>query len=499
MVAIVVSAMSVMLLWMLIGLPGTSSDWSQLALASGLAYGCIALGAVRSVRAVGGIDFFHPLIFPLIYVSTSFLVPVWVTFWLDSPVGSFARDTPLANNTPVLLLLGVLGFALGAAVPWKTKPSSKEDRESGRIQRVAGAVLVSGRVLALFALALAIRELYLGGVAVRALNQTTYTLDDSISVLTKLSSIATAVVLVGAHSALQSPKLLSRIDWAFILSILIATGLRGDRNAAISVILVLAFTAARHGGSLKPVIGGFVAAVTFMVVVLRYRNSVRGVEAGDGIMEILLGDLAPAGFSTSAVAAVVPEIYPYEWGSTIVAALVRQLPGPVANWLFGPPTDTGSSKFREIIGYSNPNGGVGFSLPAEGYLNFGPAGIVILCAVVGGFCAWAYARSEVRSTRPRAHLYTVVIAVLPFALRTDLLGFTKSILYTFIIVAVVFSFAVAVSPQESRPRRTSNKKMPVTPFTGHTHLGRFRTGHGADYPHQDRGGCDAAGHEADTQ
>ena len=62
-----------------------------------------------------------------------------------------------------------------------------------------------------------------------------------------------------------------------------------------------------------------------------------------------------------------------------MAAFERQLPSPIAIPLFGPPDDTAARRFRALVGFNNPNQGIGYSIPAEGYLNFGRFGVFGIC------------------------------------------------------------------------------------------------------------------------
>jgi hypothetical protein len=187
----------------------------------------------------------------------------------------------------------------------------------------------------------------------------------------------------------------------------------------------------------------------FGVGVLEYRTAARGAQSTDSASDILLGDMTVAAFTVGATAAAVPSDMPYQNGRTLGAAALRQLPSPIAIPLFGPAHDTGTWKFREIIGLSNPNFGVGFSLPADGYLNFGRVGVFGICGLLGMLFAWAYPRLDFASGRPLGLFYPVLVASLPFGLRSDALGTTKNLLYAMIVLAVIMVASRASTPGQS--------------------------------------------------
>jgi hypothetical protein len=120
----------------------------------------------------------------------------------------------------------------------------------------------------------------------------------------------------------------------------------------------------------------------------------------------------------------------------------------MADALFGPPNDTAALQFRQIVGFNNPNNGIGYSIPAEGYLNFGRGGVFLLCAMLGLAFAWAYSRMDLVGGRTSGLVYPVLVAVLPFGLRSDSLGLTKSVLYAAIIIQAVL--IAARQPSEAR-------------------------------------------------
>lgn len=434
------------------------SNWSLLVFVSTVASACAALGIRRSHRVNGRVDLFHPLVFPLVYVSVSFFLPFWVTYALERPVGSLARPYSVADWTPLLLVLGVVAFAAGAALPFRHKVDSKSHLGDAQ-DRVSRNLIAIGRLIGLVALGLAALALIRGGVEVRGTGQGEYSTLDSLSVATKMAPLTAAVLIVVGHASGPSRAVAAKIDVLLLGSIVVATGLRGTRSAAIAVILVMVMAMINHGKAIRSTVFGIGGAALFMVAVLRYRNEVQGVSTEASFWEILLGDMAPVGFTTGTIAEFVPSTFPFASGSTILAALFRQLPSPIAVRLFGPPDDTGAQVFRQMIGLTNPNQGVGFSLPADGYLNFGILGVMGTCFVIGSMLSWSYARYDLSSTRATGALYLILVAMLPFALRSDYLGSIKSVLYPFMILWVAIILARVALPTRakgSQPRGPGN-------------------------------------------
>jgi hypothetical protein len=264
---------------------------------------------------------------------------------------------------------------------------------------------------------------------------------DTLSTLLDPTEITAVVLILAAHRMMKLDRLMARLDWGLVGVLIVLIGLRGSRGNAIALLLVLTLAHMHHRGRVRAVVIGGIIMAVFGVVVLQYRSAAAGHQSSAGAADILLGDMTVAAFSTGATAAVIPHDRPYTHGSTIVAAIERQLPGPVAVRLFGPPDDTAARRFRQIIGFSDPNAGIGYSIPAEGYLNFGRLGVFGLCGVLGLLFAWLYARFDFTAGRATRLLYPVLVAVLPFGLRSDTLGMTKNILYPLIILSVALVIA----------------------------------------------------------
>jgi hypothetical protein len=317
---------------------------------------------------------------------------------------------------------------------------------------VPARLLTAGRLLMLIPLAISFERAATGTVHHRGLNHLAVTPTDALSALLDPTEIAATVLILAAHRMARTPRLMARLDWVLIGGLIVLIALRGSRGNAIALLLVLTLAHAQRRGKLLAVGVGAIVMAVLGVVVLQYRAAAIGQQTTASAADILIGDMAVAGFSTGATAAVVPHDVGYAHGATLVASLERQLPSPIAIPLFGPPNDTAARRFRDLVGFNNPNQGIGYSIPAEGYLNFGRFGVFGICLALGLLFAWGYARVDLTSARTTRLLYPVLVAVLPFGLRSDSLGLTKSVLYA----AILIQFALIAA-------RDSRLRTPVSP------------------------------------
>jgi len=423
--------------WAGLGGPGLTTVRSQILVVWTLAVLIILVGLQRSWSIQHRIDLLHPLVAPLGYIALSFLAPLWVTLVAGDPVRALSRETPISVNTAALLGLGVLGYTAGA---WcNFSPSRRERASLG--PEFASTLLLVGRCLVLVPLSIAIRDNLAGGVAIRGLGQLEYTPSDSLHALLGIASLAAVVTILAGQAVKGSTKLLAPLDWVLIVSMILAIGARGSRSDAVAIMLVLVVAKLSRRGRLRSLAAGIPVVFAFIVTVLHYRNDQLGRTTDEAPVTILLGDMSIAAFTTGATAARVPSSFDYAYGDTLLAGLVRQLPSPISVPLLGPPTDHGAYRFRQIVGYSNPDGGLGFSIPADGYLNFGAAGVAILCALIGLLASWSYPRMDFASGSPIGIIYPVLLAIMPFGLRSDFLGFNKNILYPVLIVGLAMIIA----------------------------------------------------------
>ena len=111
---------------------------------------------------------------------------------------------------------------------------------------------------------------------------------------------------------------------------------------------------------------------------------------------------------------------------------------------------TGSYAFREVTGFDDPNQGFGFSLPAEGYLNWGVAGVAIAGFGVGCLSAILWKRLTIELTVASGSLYLMFAGYFTFMIRADFLSLLKWLVYGFIYFALVISVGRRAFNRNSR-------------------------------------------------
>lgn len=387
------------------------------------------------------------------YVAFSFLAPLWMAFVVGDPPGGLSRSTPLSPNTTLLLAIGVVAFAVGTLTTARTsKAKNLEHDFSGSF------LLQAGRILILLPIAISAYEFATGGVANRGMDQVTASASDVFSTLLSPVAIASITMMLIGSQTLKRSRLLAPSDLTLIVILMGLTAARGTRGDVVAMILLLLVAHAHRKGSYRLIIVGIVGILIIGVAVLQYRVEAKGLVSDETASEIILGDLAVAGYTTGATAAAVPERIPYGWGATYAESLIRQLPSLVVNPLIGPPKDMGPRVFRDIVGLESHNQGYGFSIPAEGYLNFGTVGVGASCGVLGLLFGWAYTRTSFTNGRIVGVLYPILLASLPFGLRSDSLGFTKNVLYPLIAVGIVLVIARSISKsKEMRSAKASSR------------------------------------------
>lgn len=410
------------------------TDRQVLAAAAGVVLSFAFFTVIQVRRSRGWLDLFHPLLFPSLYAGITFLLPAWVLFVKHEPVG-FLLGTPISHRAGWLMAAAAVSFTAACA---STGFLAVRDLPA-RYHPVPRRLRIVGWVLLTVPLGAALRDVSANVVLTRGIGQTDYGLDDSLNALAFIAAPAAALILMAAQRLGGKQTLLPLADLAALGVLVGALGVNGRRGAALAVLLVLVYGWAVRRRRGVSIVAGAVAVAVFAYAVVAYRAAATGEQAR-GVFFTLVRDINPALFTTGTTAAVIPENEPYLGGSTYLAGLLRQVPGPLASAVLGPPDDTGTAQLRRVLGYYNPNQGLAFSVPAEGYMNFGILGLVAACAVLGAVLAWAYRRQGDWS-RPIHLLYPLMLGTLPFGLRSDFLGLTKGILYPLIMVAAAYWLA----------------------------------------------------------
>ncbi len=399
----------------------------------------------RRSRRSGQLDPLHPLLYPTVYISVASLAPsAWL--YTQDDLG-FIRLATLSDRTALLMSLAAVGFAVGAWLPFGR-------REFKAVHRDGSSVTLAGRLVLLLPIVLAFNGFLGDAVLTRGLGQATRTLTDSLDAAGFIFAPAAAVLIACGRAPRPSPY--SRGDLLALATLIALLGLNGKRGASIAVVLVVVFAYTdrlRKRSKTWPFILGGTTLLGFAYAVVSYRTAATGGQVNLSATEVLLRDLGSVPFTTGMTDRLMDTSDPLG-GSTIVAGFARQLPGPVAQFLLGPPDDTGAFVFRDLYGVPD-NMGYGYSIPAEGVLNFGVVGAFLLPFLLGAILAKLYSLADFNATRAVQLGYYVAAATLPFAWRSDILGAVKGVAYPVVLTWLVFSWARAVYrlPGRARLRR----------------------------------------------
>lgn len=380
-------------------------------------------------------DLFAPMAFPALYVGFSFIAPAWAHQIHGTHFAVEAGGVPQSPNTVGLMCASALAFAAGCCMirgrPWVLPEIRLHPPQS----------VVGFRLCGITAQVIMFYQAATENLALRGVNQLTSGHSVLDVAAPALAVVYIAGVGIGSIRAGRS-RPFEVVDGILIVGLVIAPSLQGDRNVADSVVLAVGVVLAIAGRlSLLKVGAGVGVLLAISILVLAYRSNASGETVKSSKVDTILGDLAPAEFSTGAVAVAVPLRADYLHGSTVTASAVRLLPSPVFP-LFGlsSAADSGSTAsfaFRNLIGYKNPNNGLGFSIPAEGYLNFGFAGMLGACFLYGAAFSYSWRRLRARSSMVALASYVILVATLPICMRSDALGLGKGVLYPIALVGFI--------------------------------------------------------------
>lgn len=418
-------------------------------------------------------DIFNPLAFPMLYVGASFLFPAWLYLVQEAPM-----RFPLASfapNTANLVVIALASIMIGFSWPWRTPSRAAPKQVDGR------TLLHTGRTLAIFATAVTVGLVRDGAVAQRGFSQTSYGLAETALVASQLFAPLSLLLIALAHRADARARRLSPLDWVLVLALGLSIALTGERGTVIVLLLMLLYIYTR--GKARPWLTaiGTAAMLATTIMVLRFREVAQGnAPYRSGLLETLAGDWSVVTYTVGISAAHVPDRSPFVYGYTYLVSTVRQLPSPIANRLLGQPHDTATYRFREMIGYTNPNQGFGYSVPAEGYINFGTVGLVGACLLFGLVGSWLYTHAAWPTATVPTATYAIYATTLPALLRSDSLGTMKGLIYPILItigalliarwaysrrrsgsIAGMRPYGIAPKPRNS-VRRISHANTPAT-------------------------------------
>jgi len=415
-------------------------------LASVLAILATLAWLINSLR-VGKRDWLAPAGFPFLYMAFVYLVPAAYSIVTTRPLG-LLQTSEVNGTTVTILTLSLAGTAVGMWLGSLGRVGGKQIHAQQTDWHRVGLVC---RILLLIPLGF---EVYWAvTISTYGTNQLSFDLSTTarVSVFTLQLTSTTGICLANLRLGRRFPE---RLDSVLLGLTAAATLLSGTRFIVLSMVLVLLWASSRGGGGLKlSRLAGIsigIGGIFLSVLVMRSSTASPGLP-GQSRTDLLLTDISSPLLIVSRVAAVVPNQNSFEMGSTYLAGLKRQLPSPIADSLFGPPTDTGSYVYRKLTGYYADNNGFGFALPAEGYLNFGYVGALTSGILVGWLLSWSYRRSGLGRS---GLAYPLLLATWPFLIRADFLTQTKGVLYPLITLALVISASRTSERSASQSRLT---------------------------------------------
>lgn len=401
---------------------------------------------------------FHPLSIPFATIAIMSLgAPLWVFFTHQAvgllyDAGYEPRDaSPLAAAVSVTaceaLALVVIGYLIGISMALALSKSAESASESKagstfryREMRNAGFILMALGAVSQMAVAILTSGVPYG------VNQFQYGLPSILSpgAATALLAGLILVTLTGAHvdKPTRLRNLLRAREWTVLFVYLMAIAFTGQRLGLISPIVFLSWTYSNQVRviALRGVVATLLAALIAGAAISNYRAN-DGLSPGSPseIVQSALGDVSSSAWLTQQTAIRVPYIAHYMHGSTYLAAVEGQLPGPLGRAI-GAPTRTASAVFRNIIGFSDPNQGFAESYPSEAYLNFGLIGCLGAGIFLGGLMGWAWRKSSQLATRPREVLYPILLAGLIGGFRSDALTQIKEVLYPILVISILMGW-----------------------------------------------------------
>ncbi len=344
------------------------------------------------------------------------------------------------------LALVIVGYMIGVgaafALTSQAKPTAVDQRCPTfryRDMRNAGLSLMAVAAVSQLAVAALAR-----GTAYGA-NQLAYGLPSILSAGAAPALLA-GLMLVTVTAPQVKPRrvwnLLRGWEWVALSLYILAVALIGERAGLIAPIVYFAWV---YSTQVRVIPLRWITAVALLALIAG--SVLTSYRANDGlspgspgvIARRAVGTVNSPAWLTQQTVIHVPSTVGYMHGSTYLAAVESQLPGPLARTV-GAPTRTASAVFRNITGFFNPNEGFAESYPSEAYLNFGLGGCLGAGLFLGALMGWAWRKCRETATRSRDLLYPVLLAGLVYGFRSDALTQIKDVLYPMLAVSLLMGW-----------------------------------------------------------
>lgn len=339
-------------------------------------------------------------------------------------------------------------FSLGTAISWR-RTMVKVDR-NGDAEKVARRVFVAGLGLLLACLvAFVLLVLSVGNIFLYSRQQIYSGIGDTRGLGFVLSVLPTALILLGAGAVRTRQRVL--IGGVALLGAFVVLFL-GERSYVFFPAIVAAVIWVKCGGRMPTavVIPIIVIGVLSVPVISALRATGPYSEIGRrDISESIekssvKGAVMEIGGVVSLVANVlrwVPADESYRYGMSYIRALVEAVPNigrtsarsmreNAEKMQGGGAIDVSSLRPADWYTYKinrwmfEHGGGSGFSVVAEAYMNFGPAGVALVFIVIGGLLAYLDAR-DIRTSYVAMLCAAMFVWPLLKLVRNDMVSFVK--------------------------------------------------------------------------
>lgn len=397
----------------------------------------LVLGAAKK-------DWFHPMAFPLVYVSLTLSAPVFYSLVSRESVGIFTG----ALITPELIIAMVVALValwVGVLAGLRTdaRPSLRR-RVSYRRLRAIALVLVWLSVAAQLTLVVLEPNRPYGQ------SQVLYGLPQF------LSSASSGLFLAGFTLVLIACTLEGRVLCGVAVGLvpidLLMFALRGSRDELLSAgILLLWFVHRKRPIRVlgAAIIAGLIIGSMMAIALFRDSGSLNIFDRRDAVPWAVRQVSSPIRI-TADLLEVVPEEQRFLLGRTYLESIKYSIPGPVPEALFGRP-QTGTYVYRDMFGYTNPDQGYSFGMVPEAYLNFGWVGLVVVPMGFGALLGWGWNAVESNpESATRRWFYPIMVATLPYTIRSDSLTFLSLVGGSVLVIYTAMSLS---SRGAARPRR----------------------------------------------
>lgn len=380
-------------------------------------------------------EWFHPSAFPLTYLSLTLMLPVLYLVGTLRPIGGI-QPGHVSPSLVTLFLLTVSGTGAGIgasmALTHRTESTRPAPLNYAGILRAGRWMIALGIMWRVSELPAILQLPYGYGSAI-------YSLRSAILTIVNGLFFIGVILIVLAHSQ-RGQTILNKADLALVGAFSVLTLATGSRGSLVAPALFLLWGYHTYQRKISLWRGLAVAAliVTIFATVGIYRSDDELRLETEELASPALSPISTPVLITSNLLERVPSRYPFEQGATYLAALQRQLPGPISRVVFGPPQQTGTFVYRRIINFTDPNAGFAFSIPSEAYLNFGFPGAFVVGVLLGCLLGYAYRKHEAVVARPIHLLYPILISTLPLSLRSDAVFQVKSVLYALIALTIVY-------------------------------------------------------------